>query len=161
MVTPHIYIHFRIVKCTKHITPPKWDSPLISQKSQIKSTQNPIEAQHNVYSYMIRDQHRHTWFLKISRKEAHNIQTHARNKTNTCKGQVTLNVNMILNTSYRKEEHWIWDRTIYSKWLGLRDIINERSLNSSWCSQVANALQQHLLIKFKLVGPQPSWVLKG
>ena len=27
-----MYTHFRIVKCTKHITPPKWDSPIISQK---------------------------------------------------------------------------------------------------------------------------------
>ena len=28
-------------------------------------------------------------------------------------------------------------------------------------SDLSSALQQHLLIKFELVGPQPSWVLRG
>ena len=35
-----MYTHFRIVNRTKHITSPKWDSQLIFQKSQLKSTQD-------------------------------------------------------------------------------------------------------------------------
>ena len=39
---------FRIVKCTEHITPPKWNSPLISQKeSQLDKISNKSnKAQH-------------------------------------------------------------------------------------------------------------------
>ena len=94
--------------CTKHITPPKWDSPLISQNEiQLKTTQDINKD--STQSLHIHDtQLTYTTLnIKTSKKEAYRIQTYARNKTNTCKGQVTLNVNMILNTSYRNEEHWI------------------------------------------------------
>jgi hypothetical protein len=45
---------------------------------------------------------------EVSRKN--NIYKHMQDiKPNTCKGRVTFNVDT-LNTYYRKEEHWIYDR---------------------------------------------------
>ena len=84
-----MYTHFRIVNCTEHITSQKWDSPLISQKSQLKTTEDFNKD--STQSLNIHDtQLSYTTLTnKTSRKEAYHIQAHARNKTNTCKGQAT------------------------------------------------------------------------
>jgi hypothetical protein len=78
-----------------------------------------------------------------------NKQVGSTTYTNTCKGtkpthakrRVTFNVDK-LSTYYRKEEHWIYDinKIIQLNWL--ETIYWWRSLNSSWYSQVSNALQQ-------------------
>ena len=77
--------HFRIVTCTKQITHPKWYSPLISRKSQLESTQDNNKTQHKVYTYMV-CKLTYTILISQGKYEAQDIQTHARNKTNTCKG---------------------------------------------------------------------------
>ena len=43
----------RTVKCTRHITPPKWDDPLISHKSQLRYRQDEQQAQHTTHTYMM------------------------------------------------------------------------------------------------------------
>ena len=91
------------------ITPPKWDEPLISQKSQFRYIQEAIKAQHKNTC---------TWCANHHIGE-HNIYKHMQGtKTNTCKGRVTFNVNK-LSTCYRKEEHWIYDKNmiIQMTWL--------------------------------------------
>ena len=72
-------------------------------------------------------------------------------------GQVTFNVNN-LSTSYRKQEHWIDNmKIIHMTWL--------EQINGGYpfLHELAKSPMSstHLLIKFELVGPQPSWVLRG
>jgi hypothetical protein len=153
-----MYTHFKERGMHKAYNSPKMGCSINHSKEPNKISSICIRGSKK--SKWCAKQPRHTWIHKIGKYEAQHIHHILGTKPKHAKGQVTYNIRK-WRTSYRKEAHWIKNVEIIILVTWLDQIYIWISLNSSWGSQVSNDLQPHLLIKFELVGPQPSWVLRG
>jgi hypothetical protein len=153
-----MYTHFKERGMHKAYSSPKMGCSINHSKEPNKISSICIRGSRQ--SKWCAKQPRHTWIYKISKYKAQHIQTHTWYTTKTCKGASNLQYKYVRN---KLPQGGTLDKRYgdNNTWLGFIKNNIWRSLNSSWGSQVSNALHTHLLIKFELVGPQPSWVLGG
>src|SRR3954468_7997915 len=86
-----------IVRCSKHITPPKRCDPLTSHKSPLRYNLETTRAQHKAQKYKICKLTFTYLITQASKLEAQHIQQHARYKTKTCKGASNFQCKQIMH----------------------------------------------------------------